>query len=314
MKSLVSMAIAGVVLLLSGCIPVPEELLSKADTSRPVNQPAANAGAAPAPAGVTVEPAPVAEPAAGGPAARTPKPGRLWVVVKNLQVKSFGIDTDISAEWEIVQGSPELGASYVLRVSDGDDRRPVEHYVDFDINLSQGSGRVVDGVRGGGFGIAGDLHAVVGKKGALASDDLVLVSGKARPDGGASQADAPPTVVEAAGKAAEGMAIALANPRRDSRQIGAPRGGWSVDYQLQGSFFPGERYEWVVEDAAGNRVVIDVTTDLTFPSRPKSGTFSGTPVGLSRLSGQLKMSIERRRIAGSPRDKGEVVSNVVTLD
>ncbi|MCI0358159.1 MAG: hypothetical protein L0211_06735 [Planctomycetaceae bacterium] len=319
MRATVCLSLLLALVPLAGCIPVPADLVSKADTSRPVNESAANQTAVPAPAGVTVESAPVADSAAGAPTAKAPKPGRLWVVVKNLKVTSFGIDTDISAEWEVVQGSPEPGASYVLRVSDGNDISPVEHYVDFDINLSQGSGKVIDGVRGGPLGIRGGLYAVVGKKGSFGRDDLVPVSGKARPDGGPSESIAPPAAAETArstatGPVVEGVAIALSNPRRQSRQIGAPRGGWAVDYQLQGSFFPGERYEWVVEDSSGNRVLIDVTTDVTFPNRPKGGTFAGTPIGLSRLSGQLSMFIERRRIASSPREKGEVVSNTVTLD
>jgi hypothetical protein len=234
-------------------------------------------------------------------------------VVKNLQVQSFGIDSDVSAEWEVVQGSPEPGASYVLRVSDGDGFSPIEHYVDFDINLSQGSGKVSEGVRGGIFGARGVLTAVVGKKSSFGRDELDLVSGKARP-GGQSEAAAPPTVVEAAGLDAQGKAIALANPRNEARQIGSPRGGWSVDYEVQGTVMPGEHYDWVVEDASGDRVVFNVSTDLTFPSRAQRGTFSGSPFGISRLGGQLKMFIERKGIGLGPRAKGEVVSNVVTLN
>src|SRR5262245_527517 len=101
MKSLVSLAVIGYLQLVAGCLPVPTELLSKADTSRPVQQTAASATPAPAPAGVRVESAPAVEAAGGASNTRAPKPGRLWVVVKNFQVKSFGIDTDISAEWEI---------------------------------------------------------------------------------------------------------------------------------------------------------------------------------------------------------------------
>jgi len=297
--------------LLTGCIPVPVDLLSKADTSRPVNPPFEPAAAA-APAGVTIESTPVLDVAAAP--AKTPKPGRLWVVVKNLQVKSYGIDSDVSAEWEVVQGSPEPGATYVLRVSDGDDLIPNEHYVDFDVHLSQGSGKVGEGVRGGVFGIRGGLYAVVGKRRGLGSDELDLVSGKARP-GGQSAATPPPSVVEAAGLDAQGKAIALANPRTEARRIGSPRGGWAVDYEVQGDLFPGEQYDWVVEDASGDRVVFNVTTDLTFPGhQTKRGTFSGSPIGISRLSGQLKMYIERKGIGIGPRASGEVVSNSVTLN
>jgi len=303
----------------AGCIPIPADLVSKADTKRPVNSPA-ESGSAAAPAGVTIESTPVSNPAAAaapastGTPANTSKPGRLWVVVKNLEVKSFGIDSDVSADWEVVQGSPDPGASYVLRVSDGDGISPIEHYVDFDVNLSQGSGKVSEGVRGGVFGIRGGLYAVVGKKGGFGRDELVLVSGKARP-GGQSETAAPPTVVEAAGLDAQGKAIALANPRNEARRIGSPRGGWAVDYEVQGNLFPGERYDWVVEDASGDRVVFNVTTDLAFPgNQSKRGTFSGSPIGISRLGGQLKMYIERKGIGFGPRASGEVVSNTVTLN
>ena len=297
--------------LLAGCIPVPVDLLSKADTSRPVNPPAEPAAAATS-AGMTIVPTPVSDEATA--LAKTPKPGRLWVVVKNLQVKSYGIDSDVSAEWEVVQGSPEPGASYALRVSDGDDMSRIEHYVDFDVHLSQGSGTVSEGVRGGVFGIRGGLYAVVGKRRGLGSDELDLVSGKARA-GGQSAATPPPSVVEAAGLDAQGKAIALANPRTEARRIGSPRSGWAVDYEVQGNLFPGEHYDWVVEDASGDRVVFNVTTDLTFPvQQTKRGTFTGSPIGISRLSGQLKMYIERKGIGIGPRASGEVVSNTVTLN
>jgi hypothetical protein len=313
MKSLFWLLSFSALALLTGCIPVPVDLLSKADTSRPLNPPAESVAPA-APAGVTVQSTPDSDVTAAAAPAKSPKPGRLWVVVKSLQIKSYGIDSDVSAEWEVVQGSPEPGARYVLRVSDGDDLSPIEHYVDFDVNLSQGSGQVSEGVRGAVFGVRGGLHAVVGKHRGLGRDELDLVSAKARP-GGQSEATPPPTVVEAAGFDAQGKAIALANPRTEARRIGSPRGGWAVDYEVQGDLFPGEQYDWVVEDASGDRVVFNVTTELTFPAhQTKRGTFSGSPIGISRLGGQLKMYIERKGIGIGPRSSGEVVSNTVTLN
>ena len=176
-----------------------------------------------------------------------------------------------------------------------------------------------DGVRGGEFAERG-LYAIMGRKGGSGrpEDDIEPVSGKP-PVGGESQANPQPgarvsSAFASAGIAADGMLIALANPRREARRLGAPRGGWSVDYQLQNHFSAGDRYNWVIEDAAGNRVVIDVTSDLVLPTRPKIGTFSGTPVGASRSSGQLKMYIERKGLAGGGSSAGDVVSNTVTLE
>lgn len=308
----------------TGCLPSPEDS-PKVNFGGPAHQttvvfPAAEA-TPPAPAGITLETVPVS--ASGDlQAARAVRPGRLWVVVKNLEVKSFGIDTDVTAEWEVVQGSPDSGARYVLRVSDGDSGGPVEHFVDFDLDLSLGSGTIRAGVRGEPLGVRGGLYAIVGKasEGGLAQDDIQPVSGKAT-IGRQSDPTPPPTtatVVPASGLTisapAGGMPIALANPRREPRKFGSPRGGWSVDYQLAGDFRPGERYAWVVEDAAGNRVVFDVTSDLILPTRPKIGTFSGTPLGPARVSGSLKMFIERTTLATGRQSAGEIVSNTVTLD
>jgi hypothetical protein len=274
--------------------------VSRANRSLAGSEPAASA-----PAGVaSVETTPVASP---------PKSGRLWVVVKNLQVRrGFGLESEVSADWEVVQGAPDSGARYVLRVSDGESGSPIEHYIDFDVNLSQRSGTVQGAVRGPTLGIRGGIIAVVGKtSGGLRRDELELVSGTCR-IGGTSEASAPPTVAEAAGQDAQGKLIAIANPRSEGRGFGSLRGGWSVDYQVQGAISPGERYYWIVEDSSGDAVEFDVTTDLTFPGRAKKGTFSGTPIGPGPRGGQLKMYIERRGFGFGERST--VVSNTVTLN
>ncbi len=306
--------------LFAGCFPNPNVDPQKVNFGGP-NSASSNDSVAtePAPAttaGVTVESVPATSVPGDSSSGKVVRPGRLWVVVRNLQLKSYGKDTDITADWEIVQGSPEPGTKYVLRVSDGDSGGQVERYVDFDVYLDQGSGTVSDGVRGGEFAERG-LYAIMGKKSEV-QGDIGPVSGKA-PVGGESQSTPPPTAAAtsafaSAGIAADGMLIALANPRREARRLGAPRGGWSVDYQLQNHFSAGDRYNWVIEDAEGNRVLIDVTNDLVLPTRPKIGTFSGTPVGASRTSGQIKMYIERKGPAGGGQSSGEIVSNTVTLE
>jgi hypothetical protein len=243
--------------------------------------------------------------------APSPTSGRLWVVVQNLRVSGVGIASEISADWEVVQGTPEPGAKYVLRVSDGESGSLIERYVDFDIDLSQRKGSVREGVRGMTFGIRGGIIAVVGKTRGFGRDELEEVSGRCR-IGGQSEASAPPTVVEAAGAAAQGMPIAIANPRHEGRAIGSPRGGWSVDYKVQGGLSPSEGYFWIVEDASGRGIEFDVTSDLALPGRASEGTLSGTSFGPGRLGGQLKMYIERR---GFGFEGGKtVVSNTVTLN
>ncbi len=315
---------------LAGCIPLPAEMFNQA--AKKATNSAGGSGTGGVEVVTAVPPPPgQAAPAGVAPAgvtpsnmsassmpmgivptsAQSPTSGRLWVVVKNLRVSGVGISSEISADWEIVQGSPEPGAKYVLRVSDGESGSMIERYVDFDIDLSQRKGSVREGVRGMTFGIRGGIIAVVGKTRGFGRDELEEVSGRCR-IGGQSEATAPPTVVEAAGAAAQGMAIAIANPRHEGRGIGAPRGGWSVDYKVQGGLSPGERYFWIVEDSSGGGVEFDVTSDLAFPGRSSEGTLSGTSFGPGRLGGQLKMYIERRGF-GFDGTK-TVVSNTVTLN
>ena len=299
---------------LAGCLPVPADVIQKAVAGKK-----GAAQPSDAPAGVTTvpgvevvstHPAPVH--AAAPAQAATPKSGCLWVVVKNLKVtRGLGLESEISADWQVVQGAPDPGSRYVLRISDGESGSMIEHYVDFDVNLSQRSGTVQGAVRGPTLGIRGGMVAVVGKTSGLGRDELEPVSGKCRL-GGSSEATAPPTVAEAAGSAAQGKLIAIANPRREGPGFGAPRGGWAVDYEVQGSISPGERFYWIVEDASGESVEFDVTTDLIFPGRAKKGTFAGTPIGIVRLGGQLKMYIERRGIGF--RQGRTTVSNTVTLN
>jgi hypothetical protein len=318
MRSLhVVAALMGLVAL-AGCLPLPADMVKK------VAQP--NGGAPPPPPGAVVPsgvevisaPAPPSQAAPAGvtpatvPSAATmPGNGRLWVVVKNLKVSGIGISSEISADWEVVQGSPDPGAQYVLRVSDGESGSIIERYVDFDIDLSQRRGTVREGVRGMTFGIRGGIIAVVGKSHGLGRNELDEVSGRCR-IGGQSEATPPPTVVEAAGAAAQGMPLAIANPRHAGRGIGSPRGGWSVDYQVQGTLSPGDRYYWIVEDSSGEAVEFDVTSDFAFPGRSSKGTLSGSPLGPGLRGGQLKMYIERRGFGF--RDAGTVVSNTVTLN
>jgi hypothetical protein len=333
MKPLHHLACALALVPFIGCIPLPAEMFNQAAkkatntaggssaggvevvTAVPPPPPGQGAPAGVAPGGVTPSNPMSASSAPAGvivpTSASAPTSGRLWVVVKNLRISGVGISSEITADWEVVQGSPEPGAKYVLRVSDGESGSMIERYVDFDIDLSQRKGSVSEGVRGMTFGIRGGIIAVVGKTRGFGRDELEEVSGRCR-IGGQSEATAPPTVVEAAGAAAKGMAIAIANPRHEGRGIGAPRGGWSVDYKVQGGLSPGERYFWIVEDGSGGGVEFDVTSDLAFPGRASEGTLSGTSFGPGRLGGQLKMYIERRGFGfGGTKT---VVSNTVTLN
>jgi hypothetical protein len=291
----------------AGCIPLPAGNAQKAAKNAPPPPPAGGVQ-------VVAPPPPPAQTAASAGVASTPASGRLWVVVKNLQVsRGLGrLESEISADWEVVQGSPEPGAKYVLRVSDADSGSIIEHYVDFDIDLSQRSGKVQEAFRGPSFGIRGGVVAAVGKaSGTLGRNEIDLVSGKCRM-GGSSDPTPAPTVVEAAGQAAQGMPIAIANARHAEGGIGISRGGWSIDYQIQGSLSPGERYYWIVKDASGGGVEFDVTSDLAFPGRAKNGTLSGSAIGPGRLSGQLQMYIERRGFGFN--SDGKIVSNTVTLN
>jgi hypothetical protein len=315
-KSLRRLTVLLGLVALVGCLPLPADVLKK------VAQPAGKAPsgqtvtAAPAPpSGVEVVTAPAApnQVAHAAPAAPATNNGRLWVVVRNLQVvREFGASNQISADWEVVQGSPEPGARYVLRVSDGESSGPIEHYVDFDIDLAHRKGSVREGVRGMTLGIRGGIIAVVGKTQGFGRGELEEVSGRCR-IGSPSDAAPAPTVVEAAGPAAQGMHIAIANPRHEGRGIGSPRGGWSIDYKVQGTLAPGDRYFWVVEDSSGNGgVEFDVTTDLAYPGRASEGTISGTSFGPGRLHGPLKMYIERRGLGFNAAKT--IVSNTVTLN
>jgi hypothetical protein len=314
MKFRILVASLAVLGALVGCIPLPDDFLSKKSPNR-----RPEAAAPTVPGRTTSDRSTGPQTYTLVPGSATPAPAqaaninpsdRLWVVVRNLAIRNMGITSEITADWEVVQGSPEPGAEYVLRVSDGDSGSIIEHYVDFDVDLNQRSGKVSEGVRGPTFGLRGGMIAVVGKKG-FGRDGFEAVSGKARP-GGQSEATPPPTVAEAAGSAAQGLPVAIANPRRESDRFGPPGRGYAVDYEVQGSLQPGQRYYWIVKDSTGEGVEFDVTSDLTLPGRKKSGTFSGSSFGPARLSGQLQMYIERRSFGR--RSDGEIVSNTVTLN
>ncbi len=157
-------AIVGLTMF-AGCLPVPVDAIQKAVANQEDTPPSEVAGVTTVP-GVEVISThpPPAQSQAAPQVARAPQSGRLWVVVKNLRVtRGFGLESEVSADWQVVQGSPDAGARYVLRVSDGESGSMIEHYLDMDIDLSRRSGSVRQAVRGPTLGIRGGMIAVVGK-------------------------------------------------------------------------------------------------------------------------------------------------------
>jgi hypothetical protein len=106
--------------------------------------------------------------------------------------------------------------------------------------------------------------------------------------------------------APNGQLITLANPRF-GRGIG-PNQEFSVDYQVNGDTFGGNRFFWIVKPTKGSPLEFQVTF---FPNE-RSGTFKGdalvTPLD-EPIEGPFEMYVEVAR--PGPFDKRDRSSNSV---
>ncbi len=264
------------------------------------------------------QPPVVASPVAPGVVPAVPSnPGdRLWVVLSNFKQKpqSGGpFDRGYTVDYRLASGSPDPSKKYVLYVSNSLAGGGIEHYLEIDVPL-QASG-TINFASGPGFGIGSTIKASIAlKKG---RQEWEKVSGEITPGGAESLAQAPPTVQQIAGAAAQGKLFALANAKSGQGTGLSP--DISVDYVLQGTPEPGRFYFLVAKPVAGGSdgIEFDVSNSIRRAKQGETATMGGRVIGPG-LSGAVTMHIEKRtspfpsRIRRQPQDEPEIVSNTVT--
>ena len=240
---------------------------------------------------------------------------RLWVVLSNFKQKTQGggpFDRGYTVDYRLASGSPDPSKKYVLYVSNPSAGGGIEHYLEIDVPL-QASG-TINFAGGPGFGIASAIKASIAlKKG---RQEWEKVSGEIAPGGAESIAQAPPTVQQIAGAAAQGKPFALANAK--SGQGGGLSPDITVEYVLQGTPEPGRFYFLVAKPVSGGDggIEFDVSNSIRRAKQGETSTMGGRVIGPG-LSGAMNLHIEKRmspfpnRIRRQPQDEPEIVSNTV---
>lgn len=245
-----------------------------------------------------------ANPPPGGSVTASGGPDNFWVVLSDFKEQSDpqNIGKTYQVNYRVVAGSPNPSKRYVIYL--GASMGVLERYNEVPIDL-QASGTVHIPA---GIGISGQVRAYVAEK--RGRQEWEPVSGEITVGGPPTTAQRPPTVVEAAGAAAQGKLIALANARFELSRM--KTNALVVDYVLQQSLQPAGRYFLVVQ-GQGTPVQTDVTIQL---GRARVG--EKDQMGVSLLpgrdfpAGSLTAHIESRKSI-IRRDDAEIVSNSVSV-
>ncbi len=247
-------------------------------------------------------------PAAGDPPMVTPQTtatsgNQLWVVLSDFKEvpnpQSIGKAHQVN--YRVVAGAPEAGKAYVLYM--GSSIGMMERYYEVPVEI-QASGTVQIPAA---IGMSDDLRAYLAlKKGRR---EWEPVSGEIAIGGQPTPPRRPPTIVEAAGAAAQGKALALANGRLEKARS---RMAVVVDYVLQKKADMGQRY-FLVVSGGGDNIEADVTMELLRATVGKKDQFGlAVMPGRSFPAGDLKVYVETRK-SRIRREPGTVASNTVSV-
>lgn len=235
--------------------------------------------------------------------------GQLWVVLSDFKEKpaSNGIGTTYQISYRIAAGRPDPAKKYVIYIGSAMGM-VMERYNEVDLNLQASNSGTVEVPL-----ISQNAKAYVAwKKG---HQDWEPVSGKISYGGAPSDANRPPTVLEAAGASAQGKTFALANPRFEQGRIG--RNALVVDYVLQKPSQGGKFYFLIINGDGGSPVEADMSRNLMRAKQGDTDQFGVSLIGPGSFpSGNLRIHVEMRNSPGRSRmrtEPGEIVSNVVTL-
>lgn len=258
----------------------------------------------------------VAPPAPVKPLPNVDASGRLWVVLSNLRAAPEGRPTTFNrpfrVDYQLASGAPQPNSKYVLHVTSKRGSGLITHYVDVPVEL-QASG-TVEFVTPPTFGPGNEFVAAMAlSQGRNKWDEL---SGTLSVGGAATVAEAPPTIQEAAGAAAQGKTLAIANPELSRGSSAFPT--LSVSYVLQQAVQSPGFYFLIAEQQGGQRVEIDVSISLRQATVGEEGALRARLVGAgAQIQPPLTLFVEKRRTPiPSPirREEPETVSNKVTLN
>ncbi|MEQ9410322.1 MAG: hypothetical protein RIK87_21475 [Fuerstiella sp.] len=228
----------------------------------------------------------------------------LWVVLSDFKqlANPQSIGKTYQVNYRIAAGRPDPSREYVIYL--GASMGVLERYTEIPVDL-QSNGSVTIPV---GLGASGAVKAYVAwKKG---RQEWQPVSGEITVGAGPTTAQRPPTVQEAAGAAAQGKLLALANARFEQGRIG--RNALVVDYVLQRPYEAGKRYIMVIS-GDGTPVQTDITLQLGRATQGETDQLGVSLLPGSEFpAGNLKVHIERR-MSMMIRGESEIVSNTAIV-
>jgi|GEM_PF-206330 len=271
-------------------------------------------------AGVSGASGETASPPDASPSSVKPLPGidaggRLWVVLSNLRESPgrtlSAFRRPFLVDYQLASGTPDANSKYVLHVTSTRGSGVMTHYVDIPVDL-QPSG-TVEFVTPPTFGPGNGFQVTMTlPQGRNKWDEL---SGNLTVGGTASVAQAPPTIQEVAGAAAQGKLLAIANPSFSTDNSPFPT--LTVSFVLQQAAEPAGYYFLVVDQSSGERIEFDVSRSLRQSTVNAEGTLGGRLLGPSaQIRPPFTLHVEKResRIPSRiRREEPKVVSNRVTL-
>lgn len=228
---------------------------------------------------------------------------QLWVILSDFKKVSDPntIGNSYQINYRIAAGSPDPAKKYVIYVG-ASMGSVMERYNEVPLDL-QNNGTVHIPA---GIGVSGNVRAYVGwKKG---RQDWEPVSGEIKLGGGPTEPNRPPTVLEAAGAAAKGKTIVIANARFTKSRLGG--NALVLDYTLQAAIPPGKRIVVVLE-GSGEPMRVQLMSAFRRTQPGESGELPISLIGGKFPAGSLKIHLEAT--VGLRDRNPEVISNTVTL-
>lgn len=294
--------------------PVAAEFSSPSEqfTSAPGN-PNADANAAMSNANTNSQPAGEISPVP--PLKNSAPSGKLWAVLSNFRPSATqglgSINKRYLIDYQLASGTPDASAEYVLHISKTLGAGTFQQYVDIPVQL--GTSGTLQVSISPALSVGTDFVATI----ALKQDRQKWkhISGELSPGGDATVAQAPPTVREAAGTAAQGKLVAIANPQFETAN--GPFATLTVDFELLQPVATAGFYFMVAETPAGQKIEFDVARNLRQVAVGEESKFGGRLFGAgSQLKPPFTLHVEKRKSRfQSPirPETPEIISNKVNV-
>jgi hypothetical protein len=272
-------------------IPEPWEPGNPQPAAPPINAPLLPDSAG---IGTEVGTQPVAEQFPVQPLENIDANGKLWVVLSNFREapkKGFAaINKPFLMDYQIASGTPVATNEYVLHLSHSIGGGTLQQYSDVPVKLAA-SGTIEFVIPISISARSGYVATIALKQGRQKWQHF---SGEIAPAGEATAAVAPPLVRDLAGAAAQGKAVAIANP--DFKSGRGPIPTLTVDFVLQQPATPTGYIFLVATTPSGQKMEFDMARTLRQATVNEDSQFGGRLFGPgARIKPPFTVHVEKRK-------------------